>query len=63
MNGRRSVQQERAHNLSVMIFRGPAVCIWSPDNWVAKVGGNSGAMAGGEPEDKEGEGGKGFEVG
>ena len=30
-----------------MIFRGPAVCIWSPDNWVAKVGGNSGAMAGG----------------
>ena len=40
MNGRRSVQQERAHNLPVMIFRGPAVCIWSPDNWVAKVGGN-----------------------
>ena len=29
MNGRRSVQRERAHNLTVMIFGGPAVCIWS----------------------------------
>ena len=40
MNGRRSVQQERAHNLPVMIFGGPAVCTWSPDNWAAKVGSN-----------------------